>query len=183
MKMKNKMIAAALLGALALTGCGSSNSENKVQESVASTQETAAQTEEQIALNENADQEAGTSQLLSAEIAIGDDYFIENMDKIFIDLDEYEGKTLTYEGFIATVGEEEEGYAVVRNYELDHGDHSHTIHVGMDVLYDGTWPELDSWVKVTGIITRQNAGGEDYPALQVEEMIVMPERGQETVVN
>lgn len=119
--------------------------------------------------------------ILRETIQVESENFIADMDKIFEKLDEYEGMQLAYEGFIVQTDEADGTYAVVRNYELDHGDHAHTIHVGMDATYDGEWPKVDSWVKVTGVIERNNSGAGDYPVLHIEQMQVMPERGQETV--
>ena len=127
-------------------------------------------------------EDSGASQIILDEmIQIESENFIADMDKIIERLDEYEGKQLTYEGFIVQTDKADGTYAVVRNYELDHGNHAHTIHVGMDATYDGEWPKVDSWVKVTGVIERNNSGAGDYPVLHIEQMQVMPERGQETV--
>ena len=55
--------------------------------------------------------------------------------------------------------------------------------MGLDTNYEGEWPELNSWVQVKGRIEKANNGGEDYPVLQIEEITVMPEQGDLTVLN
>lgn len=109
--------------------------------------------------------------------------FVKDMDEVFENLEDYEGKTLSYEGILIQTDEATKQHAVARVYDMDHGDHSHSIYVGLDVNYDGEWPKLNSWVKVEGTIERANAGGEDYPVLKVKEMTVTPEVGELTVVD
>lgn len=174
MKIIKRQITMLLLCSLLLTGCISTNLENsEVAEEVVDVQKRQDTLSINLVETENPND----------TVKIGDRHFIEKMDKIFSDLTAYEGKTLTYEGFVAATGEDGEGYAVVRNYELNHGDHSHMIHVGMEVLYSREWPKLDSWVQVTGKIERHNVGGEDYPVLQAEELTILSQRGQDTVID
>lgn len=118
-------------------------------------------------------------------IAIGDEDFIEEMDRIYIEASSYEGRRMTYEGFVAEIGENEEGaqYTVARFFDIDHEDHNHTILVGMNSIYEGKWPAVDTWVRVEGTIELQDVGGEPYPILRVETLETLPTRGQEKVKN
>lgn len=130
------------------------------------------------------DQEVAEYENSTDIIEIKDDSFIADMDKIYEDLDGYEGEILKYEGIVTHVGSDEglDEYAVTRYYDLDHGDHSHSILVGLNCIYEGTWPEENSWVEVVGYIEKANVGGEDYPVLRIDRITSKP-RGQEKVTN
>ena len=176
-----KRIFALLCGVL-LVGCGNGdtapNKENHKQEVA---QQETTQTDKEIEVTEKV--EESIPQNANGEIEIQTEGFVQNMDKIFTDLDQYEGKTLTYEGLLIQTEEETNQHAVVRVYEVNHDDHSHSIYVGLETTYEGEWPEVNNWVQVKGTIERANDGGEDYPSLKIEELTVMPEQGELTVLN
>lgn len=179
-----KRIMALLCGVL-LVGCGNNNApavsqQDQTQQEVIKDEASQQDKENQETTVEEKD-EVETDE--STGIHIETEGFVENMDKIFTDLDDYEGKTLTYEGALIQTEEETNQYAVARVYEMNHDDHSHSMYVGLEATYEGEWPEVDSWVKVTGTIQRANSGGEDYPVLHVTEITVMPEKGQLNVIN
>ena len=207
-----KRILALLCGVL-LVGCGNANApttEDKLQQVVNNEQTSQNDTNdkdnmqddlensEEHSKEENSKEESSnkddlkedTSQAVdeieigeSADIHIETKGFVENMDKIFTDLEEYEGKTLSYEGVLIKTEESGDQYAVVRTHEVSHGDHTHSIYVGLETAYDGEWPEVNSWVKVSGTIQKANTGGEDYPVLQINEIEVMPEVGDLNVID
>lgn len=119
------------------------------------------------------------------EFIISEDNFVTDMDEIYTYLDDYVGRKVRYEGFVSNVSETEGDteYAVTRFYDIDHEDHSHTILVGLNTIYEGTWPAENTWVEVVGYIEKEDVGGEPYPVLHVEEIIEKEERGQEKVFN
>lgn len=181
--------ALALLCGVLLVGCGSTKeAETPItnnKQTVENNKQEIEEQQEQAEITEEATTVEETTQLNKEEledaIRIESENFIADMDEIFINLAEYEGKVLTYEGLL--IQDEEEQYAVVRTYELDHGDHSHSIYVGMDASYTGEWPEEESWVRVTGTIQRTNEGGDDYPILSIDTIEALPQRGQVMVYN
>lgn len=116
-------------------------------------------------------------------ITIQDDTFVTQMEDIFINLDDYIGKTVTFEGFVMPLDEEEKQYGITRFYEQDHGDHSHTLLVGLVCSYDGTWPAQDTWVEVTVAIDKAESEDGVTPIGIIQELIVKEERGLATVTN
>lgn len=119
------------------------------------------------------------------EIVIGDENFVADLDKIYMDIEAYEGKTIRYEGFIAEAGVDEEHleHVVARYYEVADGDHTHKILVGLYNTYNGEWPEEGTWVEVEGTILKQGEPDAYYPLLEISKITVKEERGQEQVYN
>ena len=164
-----------LLSSVIFAGCNSA----KVQENEAQIKP-GVQTE---AIGETANNEETTNSSKNDVIEIGDDNFVRQMDEIHAYVGEYEGKTVSYEGFVVQVDEEGKEYTVARDYDLSHEDHSHAIYVGLYSIYKGEWPAEDSWVRVTGKIRKEIVNGQEYPLLEIEELKVMDVRGQEKVTS
>lgn len=181
----------ALLCGVILVGCGNTETHNLADSNITN-QESSHENSNETVTEENHDDTQHNHEETEDDTPIAKDEngvmhietvgFVENMDKLFVDLDDYVGETLTYEGLLIQSDEETGQHAVVRVYEMDHGDHEHSIYVGLDAKYDGEWPELNSWVKVTGTIEVANQGGEDYPVLNIKE-IELAEKGELTVVD
>lgn len=168
----NKKIGLLLLSSVVFVGCNSA----KVQEN-----EAQIQPDVQIeATGETANKEETMD---SDVVQIGDDNFVKQMDEIHAYVGEYEGKTVSYEGFVVQVDEEGKQHTVVRDYDLSHEDHSHAIYVGLYSTYEGEWPVEDTWVRVTGKIRKETVNGQEYPLLEIEELKVMDVRGQEKVTS
>lgn len=121
----------------------------------------------------------GNDELVAEEINLGDgvieleeDNFIAALDELHINLNKYEGREISYEGFVYKV--EDKGnpvYIIGRYFDEAHGDHSHENFFGLQGIYDGQWPEVDTWVKVKGVITKNEFNGEDLPVIKIEEII------------
>lgn len=99
-------------------------------------------------------------------IEIKDNYFIEQTNDVYYNLDEYIGKTMKIAGFV---------YA----YEDDNGDICHAVVrntpgccgndglAGLDIRYDGDYPEEGTWVEVVGVMGTDTVYGDTIPAIQV----------------
>lgn len=131
----------------------------------------------------NADTTVEESHNDNSAIIIQDDTFVTQMEDIFINLDDYIGKTVIFEGFVTPIDEEKTQYGITRFYEQDHEDHSHTLLVGLVCSYDGTWPAQDTWVEVTVTIEKIESEDGLTPIGMIQELIVKEERGLDTVTN
>lgn len=132
-------------------------------------------------LDTNSLEEASTND--NTSITIQDDTFFTQMEDIFVNLDDYIGKTVTFEGFVMPTGEEEHPYGITRFYEEDHGDHSHTLLIGLVCSYDGTWPAQDTWVEVTVTIDKVDGELGATPIGMIQQLTIKEERGLDTVTN
>jgi Predicted membrane protein len=95
---------------------------------------------------------------------------------------EYLGRTVIYEGMAAAV--EEPTLKEMLNIVYRKGPGGccgNDGQVGFEVVYDGSWPADDEWVKVTGKIDYITHGGVEYLAVYADDIEVMEERGLETV--
>lgn len=115
------------------------------------------------------------------DVVIGDENFISDMDNIFVNLDNYVGKTMKVEGFVGgVIGNK---FKVLRLYDMTHDDHSHEVTVGINVVYDGEIPAEDTWVEVTGVITKEVIDGKSQPVIKVQRLEKKFTHGQKKVYN
>lgn len=134
-------------------------------------------TEKISATGENTTVEAKKDEVLK----ITDNYFIEQTNDIFINLEDYVGRTVTFEGLIYSY-EDEKGdtlYAVVRNTPGCCGNDGLA---GLDIRYDKDYPKQDTWVEVTGVIEAETVNGTEIPAVKLSSM-TKKEEGTTFVTN
>ncbi len=126
-----------------------------------------------------------TSSVTYSDVFVGDINFVAQLDAIHDELDNYVGKTLHMEGMVSTVASNENKetpqYAVTRYYDLPHEDHVHTISVGLNCTYEGTWPEEGTWVEIVGTIETIDMDGEAYPIVRITNLTPKETFGLEKV--
>lgn len=137
-----------------------------------------------FAVNNKASENAEKSQVdeAKAQIEVTDNYFIEQTNDIFYNTDDYIDKTIKIEGLIYTYEDyqaERTYYAVVRNTPGCCGNDGLA---GLDIRYDGEYPEENTWVEVIGTIKTDVVEGEEIPAIQVTS-IQEKEEGTTFVTN
>lgn len=192
-KRWQKLSCLSICACLMLTGCGSAlngNSnlqpEGEPSQVEAVDKEAGQATSEQEVAVEDGNEPAGYLNDLQppegVDYMIGDENFVTDTDKLYNNLSDYIGKTLQYEGMVTQL--EEGRTAIIRLYDLPHEEHAHEIYVGLDAVYQETWPEEKTWVRVTGVIEEgvDEVSGEVYPILQVLTLEEIP-AGQEKVYN
>lgn len=135
-----------------------------------------------IKLNDKSDKKIGSKEKSSNKIIeITDNFFIEQTTDIYLNLEDYLGKTIKIQGLIYTYQNNNGDicYAVVRNTPGCCGTDGLA---GIDIRYDGEYPEENTWVKVEGVMGKDWALGETVPAIQVVS-IEETEKGQTFVTN
>lgn len=105
---------------------------------------------------------------------IKDNFFIEQTNDIYINLDEYIGKTIKMQGFVYTYenGNGEVCYGVVRNTPGCCGADGLA---GLDIRYNGEYPEVKKWVEVVGVIGTDTVWGSTIPIINVATIEEKPE--------
>ena len=162
---------------ISLSGCGSTT--QKEGESIP--------VENNIEEKESKETSDGDEEIVleNDAILLNDENFSKRLDDIFESPNEYVGIQIRYEGFLYMLDDiKEDIYVVGRKYELEHhGDHIDETVIGFPMSYDGTWPALNTWVEVTGVIEMKSINGTMLPSVRVNKLKVMEERGQEKVTD
>ncbi|MBQ9657964.1 MAG: hypothetical protein IJV31_04255 [Clostridia bacterium] len=114
-------------------------------------------------------------------IEITDNYFIQQTNDIYFNLNDYIGKTIKMQGLVYSydVGDEQRCYAVVRNTPGCCGNDGLA---GVDIRYNGEYPEENTWVEVVGVVREDTVLGEVIPAIEVTS-IEKKETGTTFVTN
>lgn len=120
---------------------------------------------EKISNESNATENKATNEM----VVITDNFFIQQTDDIYLNIDEYIGKTIKIEGLIYPYADEKENlyYAVIRNTPGCCGNDGIS---GIDIRYDGDYPEANTWVEVIGTIETDIIDGDEVPAVKVSTM-------------
>ena len=123
----------------------------------------------ELANKQGESQEAESSIKTEDIIEITDNYFIEKTNDIYVNTEDYIGKTVKFEGLVYSY-EDTDGntyYAVVRNTPGCCGNDGLA---GIDVRYDKEYPEVNTWVEVKGIIEEETVDKTKIPAVKVFSM-------------
>lgn len=107
-------------------------------------------------------------------IHLEDDKFLEKLDKLHMNLNEYIGREISFEGVVYKL-EEKEGprYVIGKYFEESHGEHSHENFFGLQCSYQGQWPDEDTVVKVEGKLGKNSFNGQELPMVIVENLTIM----------
>lgn len=113
------------------------------------------------------------------DIMMGDNYFITQLNDIYYNFKDYDGKTIEIEGFPVII----EDYKFVARYGPG-------CCVGDGIaLMEYTYDEdielepYDDWIKITGTLNKGNDNGKEFIYIKVLTLDKMNERGQDTVTN
>jgi hypothetical protein len=114
-------------------------------------------------------------------IDIGEKMFATQINEIYLNAEDYLGKTLRYQGMFQNQLWADTGVVycyVVRNGPGCCGTDSNP---GFEVLWDSDYPKMDDWVEATGVLEAYKEDGFDYLRLRLSSLEVMDTRGAETV--
>lgn len=121
-------------------------------------------------LEENND--SSSSESADADVVITDSYFIQSTNDVYLNIDNYVGKTIKIEGLVYEY-EDYSGvhhHAVVRNSPGCCGNDGLA---GLDMEYDN-YPELETWVEVIGTIKAETFDTQRIPVIEVTSMTQKP---------
>ena len=105
-------------------------------------------------------------------INITEKYFVSQLDEVYINIKDYMGKTISYEGYIANL-EKENMFVVGREFYCCGFD---AYLVGFECEYDKEKYENDEWVRVTGVMdTYIDENGRVIPMVKVTDILKIPE--------
>ena len=115
-------------------------------------------------------------------INITEDMYVTWVNEIYINRDDYIGKTVVIEGMYAPYFVEEEDTTYNLVYRVGPGccgDDGEMC--GFEFEYDGDLPEENDWIEVEGVLGYYEVDGNQYLTLKDSKMTVKDERGKEEV--
>lgn len=116
-------------------------------------------------------------------VEIKEKLFIAQCEDIYLNPEQYKGKTIKFEGIYQQHLDSAAGinrHFVIRYSPGCCGDDGV---VGFEVLYDGTLPKQDDWVEAIGKIEMLEANGAEYVGMRLSKLTVLDKRGAEFVIN
>jgi len=114
-------------------------------------------------------------------VVISEKLFIAQTNDIYINAEDYLGKTISYEGLFESAyweGMDQQYYYVIR---YGPGCCANDGEAGFEVTWDQGWPEEDAWCAVTGVLETYTEEGQEYLRLALTALAVLDERGAEYV--
>ena len=112
-------------------------------------------------------------------IEIREKMFVAQTDDIYVNMKDYVGSTVRYEGIFATFPSftpGEEGPRMV--YRKSPGCCGFDGISGFQVAWDGSYPDPNAWVKVEGVL---EPAGDGMLLVRLSSLEVMEKRGREFV--
>ena len=121
---------------------------------------------ENITTSQSQTETQNTQTNVGESLEITDNYFIEQTNDVYINLNDYIGKTVKMQGlvYIYEDGNGNAYHAVVRNTPGCCGNDGLA---GLDIQYDGDYPAVNTWVEVIGIVDKYQVYNSDVPVLKI----------------
>ena len=175
--MKKNIVVMLIISALLLTSCGNDSNNEKTESTT--TAATTAHVHEYV----ESGSERGNLVKDGDTYKITEEKFIDAVNEVYKFPDEFVGKRIEFEGeYMAELYENEMYYQVYRNVkEHCHENHDHSVdtakRVGFRIKYDGDKPTDKSFVKVSGIVDKYEADGNEYLIIKADLLKVCEEAG------
>jgi len=124
--------------------------------------------------------EVASGSLAGVDVEIKEKMFIAQTNDIYLNAEDYIGKTIKYEGIFDSYTWEEDltYYAVIR---YGPGCCGTDGNAGFEVVWDNDYPEKDEWVEVIGTLEAYEESGWQYLRLNLSSLTVLSTRGAEYV--
>lgn len=180
-----------LFGVLLLTGCSNQTSQPKESlalESVKAEETTESgikQEEGTVSLQDvSAVSEEETQEASGEIIEIRERMFVTQIMDVYYNTEDYLGKQLKWEGIYVEDTDTQTGEVYSSVIRYSPGCCGDDGVAGFEVLLpENQKPAIDDWVEVTGTLTTIEADGYQYLAVEVTNIQVLAERGEEFVSN
>lgn len=187
-----KILALSLVFLLLLCGCNNQNTSGTVGDnsgaiatvspdisgsSTGGTEAAPAETDK----GEDAPSPAENTQNADGVVEITENLFIAQTNDIYINTEDYLGKTIQYEGIFDFYYLEETDAAYYYVIRYGPGCCGYDGTAGFEVIWNGDYPEQNDWVKAVGVLEEYEENGVPYLRLQLTSLTVLDERGAEYV--
>jgi uncharacterized membrane protein YcgQ (UPF0703/DUF1980 family) len=118
----------------------------------------------------------------SEVVEIREKMFIEQTNDVYLNPDEYLGRTIRLEGMFGIIDDVEPPCYYV--YRFGPGCCGYDANAGFEVAWSGTdnpYPGDNDWVEATGVLENYESEGESFLRLALKSLVVKTERGKERV--
>lgn len=112
-------------------------------------------------------------------VEISERLFIAQTNDIYINADDYLGKTIKYEGIFKT--SEWEGQPLYYVIRYGPGCCGYDGEAGFEIVWEGPMPEEDDWTEAIGVLESYDEDGYSYLRLRLSSLTVLEVRGEEFV--
>jgi hypothetical protein len=116
------------------------------------------------------------------DIEIGEKMFISQTNDIYLNVDDYLGKTVKYEGIFDVYAFPEEDFEYYSVIRYGPGCCGYDGNAGFEVVWDGDYPKQDDWVEAVGVLEIYEEEGYEYLRVRLSSLTVLDTRGAEYVV-
>jgi len=157
--MKN-IIIISLLSLCLLTGCSTANSKA-------------------TAPNNEQSSEGAVSD--ADIIEVSDKMFLTQVNNIYINREDYIGKTIRYEGIFKVQSPSDNQPPSFYALRYGPGCCGDDGNIGFEVLWDGETIEDDAWVEIVGKLQLIGSGATERLIVNASSLTVLPVRGEEFV--
>lgn len=172
-----KLVVILLACMMALSACGSGDNSSD-----ASVNQTA---EDLVSSGTSSSDHNAVSSQSGDMIEIEENLFIAQTNDIYINTDDYLGKTVKYEGIFLIENWEETDSTYYYVIRYGPGCCGYDSNAGFEVIWDDEsnvdYPEDDEWVEASGILEKYEEDGFDYLRVRLTSLTVLKERGDEYV--
>ena len=162
-----KILSAIILILVLLSGCTSGNT------SAPATTPSASPSPEPVASIPEIDESQITE--------ITEKMFIEQVNDVYLNPDDYLGKPLKLEGVFESFYLEDTDETLRYVRRLGPGCCGNDGFVGFEVVYGGEYPNKNDWVELIGIFEEYEENDMQYFRIRAASLTVMDERGNENI--
>lgn len=178
--MKYIKIYLVLLSIIVLSGCG--NNEDSLTQNIEIIEQNYLTEIETESISETVQENTILDITQDDTLVIGEKMFITQIEEIYYNFESYKDKKIVVEGMY-TLFYDENG---IKNkpvvYRKAPGCCGNDGWAGFYLNYDGEYPEDNDWIKVTGTLELIQIGQFFDLCLNVEEIKVLEQRGEEFVI-
>lgn len=118
-----------------------------------------------------------------AYVEIKEKMFIAQSNDIYLNPDEYQDKTIRWEGIYTRLDyANADGTPYHCVFRYGPGCCGDDGMVGFEVVWEGDYPEVNSWVQAEGTVEQYDENDITYLRIRLSTLAVQSERGAETVL-
>lgn len=118
------------------------------------------------------------------DVDVREKMFLTQMTELFINTQDYIGKTVALEGMFDIYTDANSGVTYYTVYRKSPGCCGNDGYTGIEVVWDdpaATYPALNDWVRAVGVLDQYEEDGAPYMRLHLLSLDVKAERGLEFV--